>query len=206
MGGSKGAKTIAEYLGVDAGAVEKRVARLLCAGGSDVSARRAPYEGAGTCRAAAVVAGGGKGCAWGCLGLADCKAVCTFDAIEMSATGIPVVDPEKCTGCEECVKICPKGLFEMAPISQRLLVQCKSELEGDQVLASCRVGCTACGRCVADASPGLLKMAKNLPVLDRAKLDLQNAKAIRRCPTGSIVWLETPQQFPHLVREKQHVV
>lgn len=124
----------------------------------------------------------------------------------MSPTGIPVVDPEKCTGCEECVKICPKGLFEMAPIGQKLLVQCKSELEGDAVFASCRVGCTACKRCVADAAPGLLKMVKNLPVLAREHLHLQSAKAIRRCPTGAIVWLDDARQFPEFSNEKQHVV
>ena len=35
---------IAEYLGVDAGHATKRVARLMCAGGSDVAVQRAEYR------------------------------------------------------------------------------------------------------------------------------------------------------------------
>src|SRR5512134_3391731 len=57
---------VAAYLGVDVGEAVRRVARLLCAGGSDVAPDRADYLGLGTCRAATAVAGGGKGCAWGC--------------------------------------------------------------------------------------------------------------------------------------------
>ena len=76
-----GRARIAAYLGVDVGAEEKRVARLACAGGSNVARNRAHYQGHESCRAAAQVAGGGKGCFWGCLGLADCAVVCDFDAI-----------------------------------------------------------------------------------------------------------------------------
>jgi len=74
---------VAEFLGVDAGEIRKRVARLLCAGGQSVAVQRADYRGLSTCVAAAAVAGGGKGCTWGCLGLADCEVVCDFDAIQM---------------------------------------------------------------------------------------------------------------------------
>jgi Na+-translocating ferredoxin:NAD+ oxidoreductase RNF subunit RnfB len=78
---------IADLLGVAAGTVEKQVARLACGGGRHVAFLRARYEGLKTCRAAAVVSGGGKECAWGCLGLADCATVCTFDAIHMDMHG-----------------------------------------------------------------------------------------------------------------------
>src|ERR1039457_7201601 len=94
-----------------AGAAVRRVARVMCAGGSDVAFAQAEYRGLGTCSGAAAVAGGGKGCAWGCLGLADCERSCTFDAIRMTVTGLPVVDLAKCTACGDCVEACPKGLF-----------------------------------------------------------------------------------------------
>ncbi len=100
-------QAIAEYLGVDAGAAVKKVARLLCAGGSDVAVQHADYYGFKTCGAAAAVAGGGKGCSWGCIGLADCAVACTFDALHMNAVGIPVVDVDKCTACNDCVEACP---------------------------------------------------------------------------------------------------
>ena len=57
--------TIASFLGVAMGEVEKQVARLACAGGSHVARMRASYQGLSTCRAAATVSGGGKACAWG---------------------------------------------------------------------------------------------------------------------------------------------
>jgi len=53
---------IADYLGVEVGAEEKVVARLACAGGANVARNHACYHGLMTCRAAAQVAGGGKGC------------------------------------------------------------------------------------------------------------------------------------------------
>src|SRR5262249_19724733 len=79
-----GAALIASYLGVDKGEANKRVARLLCAGGTNVTTQKAEYRGLRTCGAAASVAGGGKGCSWGCLGFGDCKVSCTFGAITMN--------------------------------------------------------------------------------------------------------------------------
>ncbi|MCW8982714.1 MAG: RnfABCDGE type electron transport complex subunit B, partial [Gammaproteobacteria bacterium] len=55
---------LAEFLGVDAGEQDKRVARLRCAGGKAEAYQIAEYDGFESCRAAAVVSGGGKGCSW----------------------------------------------------------------------------------------------------------------------------------------------
>ncbi|MGD8698825.1 MAG: (Fe-S)-binding protein [Gemmatimonadales bacterium] len=185
---------IAEYLGVEAGEAVKRVARLLCAGGSHVSMTRAEYIGLDTCGAAAAVAAGGKGCAWSCLGLADCERVCDYDAIYMNHYGLPVVIPDRCTACGDCVEACPRDLFEIMPVTQKLIVQCKSLLEGDEAEEICKVACTGCGLCVQDAAPGLIEIKDGLAVIDYGKNDLADPKAIERCPTGAIVWLEG-QQF-----------
>lgn len=184
----EGRVQIAHFLGVDVGAQEKVVARLACAGGINVARNRARYEGLKTCRAAAVVAGGGKGCFWGCLGLADCEVVCDFDAIHMNQFSLPVVDEEKCTACGDCVEVCPKDLFSLHPASHRLWVACKNLEAGDEILEDCEVACTACGRCAADA-PGMIKMANNLPVIDYSKNHKTQAP-IQRCPTGAILWIE----------------
>ncbi|RZS96507.1 RnfABCDGE type electron transport complex subunit B [Cecembia calidifontis] len=184
-----GRKAIAAYLGVDAGTEEKRVARLACAGGFNVAINRAKYEGIGTCRGEALIAGGGKGCSWGCLGHGDCEKVCDFDAIKMNAFGIPVVDESKCTACGDCVEVCPKDLFSLHPVSHRLWVACKSLEAGDAVLEDCEVGCTACGKCAMDA-PNLISMVNNLPLIDYSK-NHQTQVPIQRCPTGAIVWLES---------------
>lgn len=193
VGGAETATYIATYLGIDAGEAERKVARLLCAGGADVAYQVGTYEGYSSCRAAAVVTGGSKACTYGCLGLGDCFDACTFDAIRMSDTGLPIVDVAKCTACGDCVRACPKDLFELYPVSRCLVVQCKSQLEGDQALAQCQVACTACGRCVADAPEGLLTMENNIPVLNMLKMELQTPIATYRCPTQAIVWIEGPQ-------------
>jgi Na+-translocating ferredoxin:NAD+ oxidoreductase RNF subunit RnfB len=94
---------IAAFLGVEVGTERKRVARLACAGGSNVARTRARYDGRMTCSSAALVAGGGKSCYWGCVGFADCVRDCDFDAITMDTHQLPVVDEGKCTACGDCV-------------------------------------------------------------------------------------------------------
>ncbi len=185
---------VADFLGVEAGEANKRVARLLCAGGCDVAIQRAEYRGLETCRAAAAVAGGGKGCAWGCLGLADCEVVCDLDAIFMNSVGIPVVIPEKCTACGDCVDVCPLDLFVLMPVEHKLIVQCKNLLEGEEAEALCHVACNGCRKCALDAAPGLIEIVDGLAVVDYSKNDLASPEAIDRCPTGAIVWVEG-QQF-----------
>ena len=192
----EGAASIANYLGVDAGQANKRVARLLCAGGSNVAVQQAEYRGLQSCGASASVAGGGKGCTWGCLGFGDCAVSCTFDAITMNRFGLPVVDVAKCTACGDCVVACPKNLFEIIPLDQKLLVQCRSMIEGDGALASCAVACTACAKCVMDAAPGLVTIERGAARVHYAQNALADPSAIARCPSGAIVWLEGSQFAP----------
>ncbi len=184
----EGLAAIAEYLNVALGAQEKLVARLACAGGTNVALNRAQYEGIPTCQAAALVSGGGKGCFWGCLGHGDCDAVCDFDAITMDAFSIPQVDEDKCTACGDCVEVCPKDLFSLQPVSHQLWVACKSLEAGDDILEDCQVACTACGKCAMDAPGDLITMEHNLPVVNYSGTQIKDP--IQRCPTGAIVWLD----------------
>lgn len=185
--------SVADYLGVDVGTAQRRVARLLCAGGAHAALQRARYQGLQTCEAAAAVASGGKGCTWGCLGLADCADVCDFDAIVMNADGLPVVIPESCTACGDCVDVCPKELFTLMPVERHLIVQCRSELEGEEAEALCSVACTGCGKCAQDTSPGMIEMVRGLAVIDEARSDEAGPEATARCPTSAIVWVEAEQ-------------
>ena len=184
---------IAELLDVDPGERERLIARLHCAGGLAQAYQIAEYQGFDSCRAAAVVSEGGKGCSWGCLGLADCRAACTFDAIAMNSNGLPVVTPDKCTACGDCLDACPRDLFELVPESQRLFVQCSSPMAGDIAVALCTAACDGCGRCAADAAPGLIRMDDNLPRIDYGGGGPARPEATHRCPTGAIVWLEGAQ-------------
>lgn len=183
---------IATYLGVDVGVEEKRVARLACAGGANVARMRASYTGLPSCRAAALVGGGGKACSYGCLGYGDCASACTFDAIHMNAQRLPVVDEDSCTACGDCVTACPKDLFSLHAVSHRLWVACCNPGRGDALLAACEVACTACGKCAFDA-PAFVRMGQGLPLVDYSKAvrvpEEAQRRAIERCPTGAIVWL-----------------
>jgi Na+-translocating ferredoxin:NAD+ oxidoreductase RNF subunit RnfB len=189
-----GIEAIAEYLGVDAGEEVKRVARIHCGGGLGRARQLASYEGHASCRAAHLVGGGGLECSWGCLGLADCVDACTFDAMWMNAFRLPVVDPDLCTACGDCVEACPRALIDLLPITRHLIVQCKAPLAADEARRLCKTACDACGRCAADAAPGLIRMEGNLPVIDLAAGGPESPAATWRCPTGAIAWV-TGEQF-----------
>jgi len=195
-------RRVAELLGVAVGTVTRRVARLACAGGANVARLRARYRGTPSCGAAAVVSGGDKGCAWGCLGYGDCEAACDFDAIRLDDHDLPVVDEGACTACGDCLEACPKDLFALVPAADRLWVACRNPQAGDTLLADCEVACTACGKCAFDA-PALVTMAGNLPVIARSR-DADRG-AVERCPTGAIVWIDDAGH-PHRGREARAIV
>ena len=190
---ASGAAAVAAYLGIDAGTANRRVARLQCGGGDGVAVRRAEYRGLQTCAAAAAVAGGGIACSWACLGLADCAHACTFHAIAMNDRRLPVVDPALCTACGDCVEACPKDLFTLMPADQKLVVQCRSLLEGSAAEALCSAACTGCGRCALDAAPGLISIRSGLAVVDYTSGTTLDPSATTRCPTNAIVWIEGMQ-------------
>ena len=113
------------------GEANKRVARLLCAGGTNVAVQQAEYRGLTTCGAAAAVAGGGKGCTWGCLGFGDCARVVHVrrdhdESLRAAGRGRRRCAPRAATVSTAC----PKDLFEIIPLDQKLLVQCRSHDRG----------------------------------------------------------------------------
>ncbi len=65
----------------------------------------------------------------------------------------------------------------------------------DDIRALCLVACTACGKCVMDAAPGLISVESGVAVIEYSKNELADAKAIARCPTDAIVWVEGAQAF-----------
>lgn len=140
---------IAEYLGITAQPKEKVVAVVRCSGSRAVTVR-SPYNGVGDCRSAALVAGGAKGCDFGCIGFASCARACPFSAIEMR-DGLAVVHPELCTGCGKCVSTCPKNLIVLAPAAVDVHVYCNSPEKGPVKLKVCKTACIACRKCVKAA-------------------------------------------------------
>ena len=142
-------KRISEYLGISAKEKEKVIAVVRCSGSRAVTAH-SPYNGIEDCRSAALVAGGAKGCDFGCIGFSSCARACSFEAIEMR-DGLAVVHPELCVGCGKCVDICPKKLIILAPAAVDVHVYCSSPEKGSIKRKVCKTACIACRKCVKAA-------------------------------------------------------
>ena len=74
---------IALALGISPDAGVRKRAVVRCGGDTLQTLRHLNYNGVADCAAAALVAGGPKGCRYGCLGLGSCANVCPFGAITM---------------------------------------------------------------------------------------------------------------------------
>ena len=186
VGGANVARAIGDIMGRDAGAVEPKVAVLLCRGGRAEAPRRFQYEGASDCRQAALLLGGPKACVYGCVGLGHCASVCPFGTITMDANGLPAIAEKKCTGCGKCVKECPKLTLALLPRTKLVCLACASHHKGPAVRQVCKVGCVACGLCVKVCPQGALALVNNLPVMDFAKCT-DCGICVARCPTKSFV-------------------
>jgi RnfABCDGE-type electron transport complex B subunit len=143
------AARIAEYLGIKAEEKEKVVAVIKCSGTAAVTVR-SPYNGVGDCRSAVVVAGGAKGCDYGCIGFASCARACPFDAIEIR-DGLAVVHPDLCVGCGKCVDTCPKNLIELVPATVDVHIYCNSPEKGALKRKVCKTACIGCRKCAKAA-------------------------------------------------------
>jgi NADPH-dependent glutamate synthase beta subunit-like oxidoreductase len=138
VGGPESATKAAEVMGVEVGLAESPKSFNPCSGGLR-AADKFVYLGVNTCRAQAVMSGGQRQCAVGCIGLGDCVDACQFNAIKMGREGYPVVDEEKCVGCGACETVCPKYVMKVKTMSERLMhFNCS-----DDRLAPCRQTCPA---------------------------------------------------------------
>ncbi len=183
------AKAVAELTGKTAAAIEPRVAQLRCAGASDKAVRSFEYKGVDDCVAANLLFGGSKACKYGCLGLGTCVKNCPFDALSMSDAGLPVVDPDKCTGCGKCESVCPKKVITMMPLTARVRVNCSSRDKGPVARKACSAACIACTLCVRECPYQAVKVENNVAVVDPAVCVANNctdAKCLAKCPTKAI--------------------
>jgi electron transport complex protein RnfB len=185
VGGQDTADLVAEVLGLNAGTMIRRVARIHCRGTREAASDKGHYLGVTTC-AACHLTGGNKQCAYGCMGFGDCVRACPFDAIYMAPDGVPIVIEEKCTACGKCVDACPRDIIELHPVSQNILVFCRS-LDGPKTARKlCSNACIACGIC-ARACPEAIVMENNLAVIqDYGKIEEDKIPAIEKCPTKAI--------------------
>lgn len=180
-------EALSKHLGVDLSGSEKRVAVVHCTGRSEDIF---DYQGVGTCRSAAQISSGSKGCPYGCLGLGDCMEVCPTDAIiRDEEKDIVFVDPERCIGCGLCVRTCPNELIELIPKDMPQYLGCnylsKKDILGRE---KCDVGCIHCRLCVKAAEDGEVSWddEKDLPTFDTERC-LPAAASIEKCPRDIII-------------------
>lgn len=185
VGGNEVAKEIALIIGTEAGRIERKVARIHCRGTIEAAKSKGIYRGINTCRAAHIV-GGNKECMYGCLGFGDCVKSCPFDAMRMGDDGLPIVLEDKCTACGECVKACPRNIIDLQPVSQNIMVFCRSLDPPAVARRICKNACIACNICVR-ACPEAIVLENNLAVIrDYSKIDPEKIPHIEKCPTGAI--------------------
>ncbi|HPI21761.1 MAG TPA: RnfABCDGE type electron transport complex subunit B [Spirochaetota bacterium] len=190
VGGETAGDAIAEVLGLAVEKGEKMVARVLCKGDCDVSRDKFSYDGLQDCVAAAQIFGGSKSCRFGCLGYGNCQRACPFGAIDM-IKGLAVVDEARCKSCGLCVAACPKALIEMAPMTGRHFVFCKSKDKGAATKKACDVGCIGCTRCFKTCKYGAIRMEGPLAIIDPC-VCTNCGECVPVCPTHSIVRILAP--------------
>ncbi len=178
---------ICKILGVEPGPPDiKKIAAVFCLGTNDVAVSRFEYRGVQDCKAALMFGGGFKACNYGCLGLGTCVHVCPFDAIHMGEKGLPVVEPERCTGCGLCAKACVRGIIHIINAEKSTkAVLCNSKDRGKITRQVCEVGCIGCKACVKACPQEAIVVNNNLAVIDEEKCN-KCGKCVEVCPRGTI--------------------
>lgn len=176
VGGNDVMKEVAAILGVEAVEKDPYIAVIKCAGSFEHRKKTNVYDGSPSCAIAAELYSGDTGCAYGCVGLADCVEVCEFDAMYMNTlTGLPVVIEDKCTACNACVKECPKDIIQLWPKgrkNQRFYVACINEEKGGTARQECAVACSGCAKCFDECRYDAITVDNNLAVVDPEKCKL----------------------------------
>lgn len=180
-----GAQTLADtsaILGVE-GELVHSVATVRCGGCDAVSPRTHIYDGIQSCRAAAQLYGGDKGCTFGCLGYGDCVSVCEYGGIRIE-DGIAHIDAAKCHGCNQCVTTCPRGVIALLP-EPKAVVRCHSTAKGAAQRKVCTAGCIGCMKCTKVCEHDAIHVENNLASIDPEKCT-GCGKCAEGCPVHCI--------------------
>lgn len=166
-GGADAANNIAAVLGVESGEVIPMTAHVRCGGTCDKTQDKYEYGSTATCKAVKMFYGGKGACAYGCLGLGDCAAVCTENAICIE-NGIAHVDPRRCIGCGLCSKTCPNKVIEIIPKAATVTVDCSNHDKGPAAMKVCKASCIGCMKCQKTCPNGAITVTNFLASIDQS--------------------------------------
>ena len=190
VGGNSVMNQAGALLGKAAATKAPIVAVVRCSGSYANRPRTSQWNGIPSCASQHALCIGDTDCPNGCLGCGDCVAVCAFDAIHMDpATGLPVVDDDKCTACGACVKACPRNIIELRkkfPKNRKVFVSCMNKEKGGIARKYCSVACIGCSKCFKVCKFEAIIMADNLAFIDSRKCTLCR-KCVTECPTNAIL-------------------
>ncbi len=185
-GGGNAVTSVARVMGVETRQRKRGVALVHCKGGLGESVPKARYQGTSSCAAAELVAGGGKACRYGCLGLETCRMVCPVNAILFDEDHRRWVNRDRCTGCGLCVDVCPRGLIQVVPRDQEVLAVCNSRDKGAKAKRVCSVCCVACKKCVKACDFDAIYVEANRAWINYEKCT-QCGRCIETCPNDVLV-------------------
>jgi electron transport complex protein RnfB len=196
VGGDAVMEQVAAILGYKPVKKVPKIAVIRCNGTCEARPKINIYDGAQSCVVKAGLYAGDTACSYGCLGCGDCVEACLFGALSMDpATGLPVVDEEKCTACGACVKACPKDLIELrdkGPRGMRMFVACRNIDKGPVAKKACSNACIACAICFKTCRHDAIIFENNLASIDYSKCKLcRECEAV--CPTGAIHGINFPK-------------
>lgn len=188
VGGKETADKLGQLLGKKVEQETPMAAYVHCHGSLDHAERRYRYNGPKDCLEASVLPGHtAKECPYGCLGFGSCTTVCQFDAIHV-VNGVAVVDPDKCTACGACIRLCPQHVISFMPkTADHPLsnVHCSNPERGKKVKDICKAGCLGCTLCQRNCPRGAITMNGGLPSVDFSKCN-GCGQCAKVCPVHAI--------------------
>jgi len=105
-----------------------------------------------------------------------CIDACPVGAITKDPeTRLVKVDADLCTGCMECVQVCPFGGASWDPINEEIMI------------------CDQCGECVEWCAPGAIKFVEPSQIRERKAIQITESDVQKEAEK----WSAMPDVHPH---------